>query len=95
MSLSCSSHFMSSTLHLLKEGGAKPPQCSAWGKLGNSGGRQALFPVGSVNASHGDTYRCYDSPSSHPYLWPQPSDPLYLQVTGEGHQHHLFPGPLI
>lgn len=94
MSLSCSSWFTSGMLHLLKEGGADAPRRSAPGKLRNSGERQALFPVGPVNASHGGTYRCYDSPSSDPYLWSQPSDPLHLQVTGEGPQPHLFPGPL-
>lgn len=82
MSLSCSSWFTSGMLHLLKEGGADVPRRSAPGKLRNSGERQALFPVGPVNASHGGTYRCYDSPSSDPYLWSQPSDPLHLQVTG-------------
>uniref|UniRef100_A0A8D0TCF2 Ig-like domain-containing protein n=1 Tax=Sus scrofa TaxID=9823 RepID=A0A8D0TCF2_PIG len=82
VSLSCSSQFWSGTLHLLKEGGAEPPRRSTWRKFGNSGRREALFPLGPVNASHGGTYRCYDSPSSDPYLWSQPSDPLHLQVTG-------------
>uniref|UniRef100_A0A667ISY8 Ig-like domain-containing protein n=1 Tax=Lynx canadensis TaxID=61383 RepID=A0A667ISY8_LYNCA len=46
--------------------------------------RQALFPVGPVSTSHGGTYRCYVSPASYPYVWSLPSDPLHLQVTGEG-----------
>lgn len=95
MSLSCSSQFWSGTLHLLKEGGAEPPRRSTWRKFGNSGRREALFPLGPVNASHGGTYRCYDSPSSHQYVWSWPSDPLHLQVKGVGTQTHLFPGPLI
>ncbi|XP_020950615.1 LOW QUALITY PROTEIN: leukocyte immunoglobulin-like receptor subfamily A member 3 [Sus scrofa] len=38
-----------------------------------------------------------DSPSSHPYLWPQPSDPLYLQVTGMYREPSLSaqPGSLV
>ena len=97
MSLSCSSWFTSGMLHLLKQGGADAPRRSARGKRGNSGGRQALFPVGPVNASHGGTYRCYDSPSSDPYLWSQPSDPLHLQVTGVYREPSLSaqPGSLV
>uniref|UniRef100_A0A480PPZ9 Leukocyte immunoglobulin-like receptor subfamily A member 6 isoform X2 n=1 Tax=Sus scrofa TaxID=9823 RepID=A0A480PPZ9_PIG len=97
MSLSCSSWFTSGMLHLLKEGGADVPRRSAPGKLRNSGGRQALFPVGPVNACHGGTYRCYDSPSSDPYLWSQPSDPLHLQVTGMYKEPSLLaqPGSLV
>uniref|UniRef100_A0A8C3X4X6 Ig-like domain-containing protein n=1 Tax=Catagonus wagneri TaxID=51154 RepID=A0A8C3X4X6_9CETA len=85
VSLSCSSRFTwgtSGTLHLLKEGGADRPQHREWSRNGNSARRQGLFSVGPVNASHGGTYRCYDSPGSQPYVWSQPSDPLHLQVTG-------------
>ncbi|XP_047646366.1 leukocyte immunoglobulin-like receptor subfamily B member 3 isoform X2 [Phacochoerus africanus] len=97
VSLSCSSQFWLGTLYLLKEGGAEPPRRSAWRKFGNSGRREALFPVGPVNASHGGTYRCYDSPSSDPYLWSQPSDPLHLQVTGVYREPSLSaqPGSLV
>uniref|UniRef100_A0A8D1EZD7 Immunoglobulin domain-containing protein n=1 Tax=Sus scrofa TaxID=9823 RepID=A0A8D1EZD7_PIG len=58
---------------------------------------EALFPLGPVNASHGGTYRCYDSPSSDPYLWSQPSDPLHLQVTGVYREPSLSaqPGSLV
>uniref|UniRef100_A0A8D1LIM3 Ig-like domain-containing protein n=1 Tax=Sus scrofa TaxID=9823 RepID=A0A8D1LIM3_PIG len=92
-----SSQFWSGTLHLLKEGGAEPPRRSTWRKFGNSGRREALFPLGPVNASHGGTYRCYDSPSSDPYLWSQPSDPLHLQVTGVYREPSLSaqPGSLV
>ncbi|XP_013854217.2 leukocyte immunoglobulin-like receptor subfamily B member 3 isoform X3 [Sus scrofa] len=97
VSLSCSSQFWSGTLYLLKEGGAEPPRRSTWRKFGNSGRREALFPLGPVNASHGGTYRCYDSPSSDPYLWSQPSDPLHLQVTGVYREPSLSaqPGSLV
>ena len=47
-----------------------------------AGGRLSF--VVPVNTSHGGTYRCYGSPSSYPYVWSQPSDPLHLEVTGEG-----------
>lgn len=96
LSLSCSSEFTSGTFHLLKEGGADPPQQveSKWQP--DPGRWQALFPMGPTSTSHGGTYRCYGSPSSDVYRWSQPSDPLRLEVTGEGTttaQSHLFPRP--
>lgn len=98
MSLSCSSQHTSGTFHLLKEGGADPPRHMEpqWRVSAGRTYAEAIFPVGPVNTSHGGTYRCYGSYSSYPHVWSHPSDPLRLEVTGEGTdpvQAHLFPGP--
>ena len=83
MSLTCSSQYAAGTVHLLKEGGTDPLLHKMSRSYGNQGREQAVFPVGPVTTSHGGTYRCYDAPSTQPYLWSRPSDPLHLQVTGE------------
>ena len=83
MSLTCSSQYAAGSLHLLKEGGTDPLRHKASKNYGNQGQEQAVFPVGPVTTSHGGTYRCYDAPSTQPYLWSRPSGPLPLQVTGE------------
>ena len=83
MSLLCSSQSTSGPFHLLKEGGAEPPQ-SRKSELRSYDGRwQAVFPVGPVSSSHGGTYRCYGSSSLNTNVWSQPSAPLRLEVTGE------------
>ncbi|XP_036913150.1 leukocyte immunoglobulin-like receptor subfamily A member 3 [Sturnira hondurensis] len=96
VSLLCSSQSTLDTFHLLKEGGAEPPQHrkSEWR---SSKRRQAVFPVGPLSSSHGGTYRCYGSSSSNPNVWSQPSDPLHLQVTGLYREPSLSaqPGPLL
>uniref|UniRef100_F7BFX4 Leukocyte immunoglobulin-like receptor n=1 Tax=Equus caballus TaxID=9796 RepID=F7BFX4_HORSE len=95
VSLWCSSEVTSGTSHLLKEGGANSPQQM---ELRIHNGRwQAVFPVVPVNTSHGGTYRCYGSPSSYPYVWSQPSDPLHLEVTGVYREPSLSaqPGSLV
>ena len=85
MSLLCSSQYSLDTFHLLKAGGAEPPRRgkSEWKYYARRWWREAVFPVGPVNTSHGGTYRCYGSSSSHPNVWSQPSAPLHLVVTGE------------
>ncbi|XP_058386180.1 leukocyte immunoglobulin-like receptor subfamily A member 6 isoform X2 [Diceros bicornis minor] len=95
VSLSCSSESTLETLHLLKEGGADPPQHMELRTYRRRG--QAVFPVGPVNTSHGGTYRCYGSPSSYPYAWSLPSDPLHLEVTGVYREPSLLaqPGSLV
>ncbi|XP_058386234.1 LOW QUALITY PROTEIN: leukocyte immunoglobulin-like receptor subfamily B member 3 [Diceros bicornis minor] len=95
MSLSCSSESILDTFHLLKEGGADPPRHM---ELRNYPGRkQAAFPVGPVNTSHGGTYRCYGSHRSYPYVWSHPSHPLHLNVTGVYREPSLSaqPGSLV
>ncbi|XP_015417918.1 PREDICTED: leukocyte immunoglobulin-like receptor subfamily A member 6, partial [Myotis davidii] len=84
VSLSCSSQFTSGPFHLLKEGGADPPQHME-AELRMHAGRskaQAIFPLGPVSTSHGGSYRCYGSSSSYPNVWSQPSAPLHIKVTG-------------
>ena len=83
MSLLCSSQSTSGPFHLLKEGGAEPPQSRKLGQRSYYLWTQATFPVGPMNISHGGTYRCYGSSSSDPNVWSQPSAPLRLEVTGE------------
>ncbi|KAM5297546.1 leukocyte immunoglobulin-like receptor subfamily A member 6 [Glossophaga mutica] len=98
VSLSCSSQSTRDTFHLLKEGGAGPPQRrkSEW-KYYSGRWWRAVFPVGPVNTSHGGTYRCYASSSSNPNVWSQPSAPLHLEVTGVHREPSLSaqPGPLL
>ena len=83
MSLLCSSQSTSGPFHLLKEGGAEPPQSRKSELRSYDGRQQTVFPVGSVSSSHGGTYRCYGSSSSYPNVWSPPSAPLHLKVTGE------------
>ncbi|XP_014649680.1 PREDICTED: leukocyte immunoglobulin-like receptor subfamily A member 6 [Ceratotherium simum simum] len=95
VSLSCSSESTLDIFHLLKEGGADTPRHM---ELRTYPGRgQAVFPVGTVNASHGGTYRCYASHSAYPYVWSHPSDPLHLEVTGMYKEPSLsaLPGSLV
>ncbi|XP_058386206.1 leukocyte immunoglobulin-like receptor subfamily A member 6 [Diceros bicornis minor] len=95
MSLSCSSEITLDTFHLLKEGGADPPQHVESRTYPGRG--QPVFPVGPMNTSHGGTYRCYGSPSCYPYVWSLPSDPLHLEVTGVYREPSLSaqPGSLV
>lgn len=96
VSLLCSSESTSGTFHLLKERGADPPQHMESKWWPDTRRWQALFPMGPTNTSHGGTYRCYGSQSSYVYQWSWPSDPLRLEVTGEGTttaQSRLFTRP--
>ncbi|XP_059521750.1 leukocyte immunoglobulin-like receptor subfamily B member 3 isoform X2 [Myotis daubentonii] len=99
VSLSCSSNLTSGTFHLLKEGGADPPQHMEAEPRIQAGRRQAktIFPLGPVSPSHGGTYRCFSSNSSYPYVWSQPSDPLHIEVTGVHRKPALSaqPGSLV
>lgn len=95
MSLSCRSQYTWGAFHLLKDGGADPPQHVESRIYDGRWQAQARFLLGPVNTSHGDTYRCYSSPRSYPNVWSHPSDPLHLEVTGEGipAEPHFFLGP--
>ncbi|XP_053518580.1 leukocyte immunoglobulin-like receptor subfamily A member 6 isoform X3 [Artibeus jamaicensis] len=79
--LRCSAQSTLDTVHLLKEGGAEPPQHRKSEQRFYERRWQAVFPFGPVKSSHGGTYRCYGSNSSTPNVWSQPSAPLHLEVT--------------
>ena len=83
MSLVCSSESTSGLFHLLKEGGAEPPQHRKSEWRSSERRWQAVFPVGPVSSSHEGTYRCYGSSNSTPNVWSQSSGLLHLEVTGE------------
>ena len=83
MSLLCSSESTWDTFHLMKVGGAEPPQHRKSERRSSERRWQAVFPVGPVSSSHEGTYRCYGSSNSTPHVWSQSSDPLHLEVTGE------------
>ncbi|XP_015421299.1 PREDICTED: leukocyte immunoglobulin-like receptor subfamily A member 6 [Myotis davidii] len=97
VSLSCGSNLTSGPFHLLKEGGADPPQHMEAEWRIHDGRWQAIFPLGPVSPSHGGTYRCYGSSSSYPNVWSQPSAPLHIQVTGVHREPALSaqPGSLV
>ncbi|XP_036913147.1 leukocyte immunoglobulin-like receptor subfamily A member 6, partial [Sturnira hondurensis] len=97
VSLLCSSQSTLDTFHLLKEGGAEPPQHRKLEWRSHERRRQAVFPVGPLSSSHGGTYRCYGSSSSNPNVWSHASDPLHLEVTGLYREPSLSaqPGPLL
>ncbi|XP_053512714.1 leukocyte immunoglobulin-like receptor subfamily B member 3 [Artibeus jamaicensis] len=95
--LLCSAQSTLDTIHLLKEGGAEPPQHRKSEQRSYERRWQAVFPFGPVKSSHGGTYRCYGSSSSTPNVWSQPSAPLHLEVTGVYREPFLSaqPGPLL
>ncbi|KAG8520584.1 Platelet glycoprotein VI, partial [Galemys pyrenaicus] len=76
VTLQCHSRYGFDQFALYKEGGTgtstKPER---W--------YRADFPLVTVTAAHGGTYRCYSFSSASPYLWSAPSNPLQLVVTGE------------
>ncbi|KAM9631757.1 leukocyte immunoglobulin-like receptor subfamily A member 5 isoform 11-T11 [Trichechus inunguis] len=79
VSLLCNSKDTMDTFHLLKEGGAGPPQHRE--SRFSAGRHQAVFPVDSVNISHGGIYRCYGSFRFSSHVWSHPSDHVDLKVT--------------
>ncbi|XP_054566030.1 leukocyte immunoglobulin-like receptor subfamily A member 6 [Eptesicus fuscus] len=97
LSLSCSSRVTLGTFHLLKEGGADPPQHMEAEPRIHTGRWWAIFPLGPVSPSHGGTYRCYGSSSTYPNVWSQPSAPLHIEVTGVHREPALSaqPGTLV
>ncbi|EPQ08484.1 Leukocyte immunoglobulin-like receptor subfamily A member 6 [Myotis brandtii] len=97
VSLSCSSNITSGHFHLLKEGGADPPQRMKAKWSIHARMWQAIFPLGPVSPSHGGTYRCYGSSSFYPNVWSQPSAPLHIEVTGVHREPALLaqPGSLV
>lgn len=79
VTLRCQSHYNFDQFALYKEGTVWPP------KKPEEHWYRADFPLATVNAKQGGTYRCYSFSSSTPYLWSAPSDPLKLVIkTGVG-----------
>nr|KAF6382397.1 hypothetical protein mPipKuh1_007565 [Pipistrellus kuhlii] len=81
VTLLCQSQNQRDTFLLSKEKTADPPL-----RLRSEHGArqyQAEFSMSPVTSAHGDTYRCYSSDSSSPFLLSHPSEPLELLVTGQ------------
>ena len=82
VTLQCRSEVRSDTFHLSKEGSLAAPQHL---RLQDPAPPvQANFTLRAVTSAHSGTYRCYSSHSTAPHLLSLPSDPLELQVSGEG-----------
>lgn len=84
VTLLCQSWSFVDTFLLSKERAADPP-LRLRSKY-QAGHYQAKFSMSPVTSAQGGTYRCYGSYSNFPYLLSHPSDPLELQVSGEGPQ---------
>uniref|UniRef100_A0ABI8AMW2 Ig-like domain-containing protein n=1 Tax=Felis catus TaxID=9685 RepID=A0ABI8AMW2_FELCA len=84
VTLLCQSWSFVDTFFLSKEGAADPP-LRLRSKY-RAGHYQAKFSMSPVTSAQGGTYRCYGSYSNFPYLLSHPSDPLELQISGEGPQ---------
>lgn len=82
MSLSCSPVVTTSTVHLLKEGGADTTRHMDPGPVIGGGGPCEHHPGGGL--------QMLVLPAPSP-VWSHPSDPLHLKVSGEG--THLMLGP--
>ena len=88
MTLVCSSSEIAfDQFHLLREGENLGRPLAA--RRVPRGALQADFPLGPGTPAHSGVYRCYGSFTRSPYSWSDPSDPLFLSVTGE----EPFPGP--
>ncbi|XP_069919580.1 leukocyte immunoglobulin-like receptor subfamily A member 6 [Oryctolagus cuniculus] len=89
VSLSCRSEYDDArTAHLLKEGGAGPLHSLEARFSHVAGVWQATFHLGPMDSTQGGIYRCYRAHSRYPHVWSLPSEPLELQVTGEGPSAH-------
>ena len=84
VTLLCQSWSSVDTFLLSKEGAPDPPLCLR--SEYRNGHYQAKFSMNPVTSAQGGTYRCYGSYSTSPHLLSHPSDPLELQVSGEGPQ---------
>ena len=81
VTLVCSSESAFDQFHLLSERGNLGHL--QVGERGPGGALQAEFPLGPGTPAHSGVYRCYGSFTRSPYSWSDPSDPLFLSVTGE------------
>nr|XP_051684700.1 leukocyte immunoglobulin-like receptor subfamily A member 6 isoform X1 [Oryctolagus cuniculus]XP_051684701.1 leukocyte immunoglobulin-like receptor subfamily A member 6 isoform X1 [Oryctolagus cuniculus] len=83
VSLSCGSD-EAGTAHLLKEGGAGPLHSLEARYSHGAGLWQATFLLGPVDSTQRGIYRCYRADTNKTRVWSLPSDPLQLEVSGEG-----------
>uniref|UniRef100_A0A5F9CVU2 Ig-like domain-containing protein n=1 Tax=Oryctolagus cuniculus TaxID=9986 RepID=A0A5F9CVU2_RABIT len=83
VSLSCGSD-EAGTAHLLKEGGAGPLHSLEARYSHGAGLWQATFLLGPVDSTQRGIYRCYRGDTNKTRVWSLPSDPLQLEVSGEG-----------
>ncbi|XP_069918098.1 uncharacterized protein [Oryctolagus cuniculus] len=90
LALRCGSQEAMDTFLLHREGLGAPPQHLR--VPGQEIAAQATFMLGPVTSAHRGTYRCYSAHSTDPYLWSWPSDPLQVEVSGEGPSPPGHPG---
>uniref|UniRef100_A0A5F9DSK0 Ig-like domain-containing protein n=1 Tax=Oryctolagus cuniculus TaxID=9986 RepID=A0A5F9DSK0_RABIT len=83
VSLSCGSD-EAGTAHLLKEGGAGPLHSLEARYSHGAGLWQVTFLLGPVDSTQRGIYRCYHADTNKTHVWSLPSDPLQLEVSGEG-----------
>ncbi|XP_052512846.1 putative killer cell immunoglobulin-like receptor-like protein KIR3DX1 [Budorcas taxicolor] len=89
VTLVCSSESAFDQFHLLKEVEDLGHLLSVgWGPRG---ALQAEFPLGPGTPALSGVYRCYGSFTRSPYSWSDPSDPLFLSVTGSTTSTYLSP----
>uniref|UniRef100_A0A8C4MTW5 Ig-like domain-containing protein n=1 Tax=Equus asinus TaxID=9793 RepID=A0A8C4MTW5_EQUAS len=81
VTLFCSSESSFDVYHLSRDGEAHEHWFA--GGQSHNGAFQAIFLLGPATPAHNGTYRCYGSFNDSPGVWSDPSDLLYLSVTGE------------
>uniref|UniRef100_A0A8C4MZE7 Ig-like domain-containing protein n=1 Tax=Equus asinus TaxID=9793 RepID=A0A8C4MZE7_EQUAS len=80
VTLFCSSESSFDVYHLSRDGEAHEHWFA--GGQSHNGAFQAIFLLGPATPAHNGTYRCYGSFNDSPGVWSDPSDLLYLSVTG-------------
>lgn len=81
MTLQCRSEIVLDTFHLFKEGSLAPAQSLRL--QDTTAPLQANFTLSPMTSAHNETYRCYTSQSTSPYVLSNPSDPLQLLISGK------------
>ncbi|XP_047646367.1 leukocyte immunoglobulin-like receptor subfamily B member 3 isoform X3 [Phacochoerus africanus] len=80
VTLQCRSEIVLDTFHLFKEGSLAPAQSLRLQDM--VAPVQANFTLSPMTSAHNETYRCYTSQSTSPYVLSNPSDPLQLLISG-------------
>uniref|UniRef100_A0A8D1GFG2 Ig-like domain-containing protein n=1 Tax=Sus scrofa TaxID=9823 RepID=A0A8D1GFG2_PIG len=80
VTLQCRSEIVLDTFHLFKEGSLAPAQSLSL--QDTTAPLQANFTLSPMTSAHNETYRCYTSQSTSPYVLSNPSDPLQLLISG-------------